>query len=553
MVVTYSRRALSSTTLTIVLACAIAAEAQTTRVSVATGGSQGDAASADGVMSGDGRFVTFWSGARNLVADDTNGHPDVFVHDRHTGDTTRVSLTPDGSQFHFGAALPAISADGRFVAFSSGGSSTNVFLHDRLFGDTVRLSNNHNAAGQAAAGNSQRPSLSADAALVVFESDAWDLVSNDLNGQTDIFVTEAATGKTTLVSVASDGTQANGGSHHARISADGRFVVFISEASNLVAGDTNDRADVFIHERQTGRTARVNVAGENIQANAAGEHPAVSANGRWVAFSSFASNLVAGDTNGTWDVFVRDTVLRQTSRVSVNSFNVEGNSRSTAPAISSNGRFVAFESAATNLVFGDTNRWDDIFLHDRDSGVTTRASVGNDSTQANSSSHRPAFSADGRFLAFESHATNLVANDTNDRRDIFVRVIPEGNIPTAPSNLSALVRGSTVTFTWTAPAAGAPPARYVLAVSRSPRATDFELATTGAATTFDATNVPAGTYYARVHGENDFGLGPPSNEIVGSATALGATVRSGTYYVRVRGRNHYGVSGPSNEVTITVP
>ncbi len=340
----------------------------TSRVSVASDGRQGNFDSQTfraPAMSADGRFVAFESSASNLVAGDTNGRYDVFVRDRLAGVTRRVSVGA-GGQANNGSDSPAISADGRFVAFYS---------------------------------------------------DASNLVAGDTNGRSDVFVRDRLAGVTRRVSVGAGG-QANSESFGPAISADGRFVAFYSYASNLVAGDTNGRSDVFVRDRLAGVTRRVSV-GAGGQANSDSFGPAISADGRFVAFDSSASNLVVGDTNGTFDVFVRDRLAGVTRRVSVGAGG-QANSDSLSPAISADGRFVAFESNASNLVAGDTNATDDVFVRDRLAGVTRRVSVGAGG-QANSSSGSPAISANGRSVAYTSNASNLVRGDTNGAQDVFVR------------------------------------------------------------------------------------------------------------------------------------
>jgi Tol biopolymer transport system component len=227
-----------------------------------------------------------------------------------------------------------------------------------------------------------------------------------------------------LVSVASDSTQGNDNSWDPSISADGRYVAFFSHASNLVPGDTNNTLDVFVHDRLTGQTTRVSVASDGTEGNGDSFVGSISADGRYVAFASWASNLVPGDTNGRSDIFVHDRVTGQTTRVSVASDGTEGNGDSWGcPSISADGRYVAFASWASNLVPGDTNGRSDIFVHDRVTGQTTRVSVASDGTEGNGDSWwRPSISADGRYVAFPSYASNLVPGDTNGWADIFVAV-----------------------------------------------------------------------------------------------------------------------------------
>jgi Tol biopolymer transport system component len=272
------------------------------------------------------------------------------------------------------------------------------------------------------------PSISADGRYVAFHSDASNLVPGDTNGTWDIFVHDRLTGQTTRVSVASDGTQGNNGSGDPSISADGRYVAFTSEASNLVPGDTNGTWDIFVHDRVTGQTTRVSVASDGSEGYGSSFSSSISADGRYVAFSSWASNLVPGDTNGWADVFVHDRVTGQTTRVSVASDGTEGNHVSLLPSISADGRYVAFSSWASNLVPGDTNEVQDIFVHDRLTGQTSRVSVASGGTEGNGASEFPSISADGRYVAFYSAASNLVPGDTNGTWDIFVAAAVE---PTA--------------------------------------------------------------------------------------------------------------------------
>src|SRR5216117_3024843 len=364
------RRVLSSVILVLLTALwGRSADAQTTeRVSVASGGTEGNGASLSSALSADGRFVAFDSTATDLVAADTNGVSDVFVHDRQTGATERVSVASGGAQGNGSSGLigfafpPALSADGRFVAFVS--SATN-------------------------------------------------LVAGDTNGATDVIVHDRQTGMTERVSVASDGTQANNASSYPVLSADGRFVAFDSAATDLVAGDTNGVSDVFVHDRQTGTTERVSVASGGAQGNGNSGGffavPALSAAGRFVAFQSAATNLVAGDTNGTTDVFVHDRQTGATERMSVASGGVQGNGFSAGPALSADGRFVAFRSAGTNLVAGDTKGGTAVFVHDRQTGTTERVSGANVGAQEKNAGAGPVLPARRRVT---THRTGVVSVGT---------------------------------------------------------------------------------------------------------------------------------------------
>jgi Tol biopolymer transport system component len=237
------------------------------------------------------------------------------------------------------------------------------------------------------------------------------------------------------VSVDSLGRQADGPSSTAAISANGQFVAFESDAANLVTGDTNHFTDIFIRDLTTGKTTRVSVDSAGRQANGPSSNAAISADGRFVAFESDATNLVLGDTNGKRDVFVYDLVTRATSRVSVDSAERQANGPSFIAAISADGRFIAFESDASLLVPGDSNLKRDIFVRDLTAGTTTRASVDSADRQVNGSSSNASISGDGRFVVFDSDAFTLVPNDTNGKRDVFVQDL---GLPAAkPQTLSS--------------------------------------------------------------------------------------------------------------------
>ena len=410
--------------------CSMASAQSTERVSVATGGAQGNSACYEVSISADGRYVAFSSDASNLVANDLNATWDIFVRDRLTNTTERVSVGSGGSEANAFSYLPAISADGRFVAFYSEASNlvsgdTNatgdIFVRDRVNSITERVSV---GAGGAQANNlSTECSISGDGRFVAFSSWADNLASGDSNGTVDIFVRDRLGGTTECVSRSTSGAQANGECSSPSISADGNRVAFISWASNLVAGDINSMPDVFLRDRQAAATERVSVSYTGGFVNGGSDKCTISADGLWVAFYSTATNLVAGDTNQFADIFVRDLQQGTTLRVSVDSAGAQGSAPCywMAPALSANGRFSLYCSAAGNLVPGDTNGKLDVFLHDSLSGTTERVSLTTFGAQANNDTRNCALCADGRFVAFSSRATNLVAGDTNQVPDVFVR------------------------------------------------------------------------------------------------------------------------------------
>ena len=430
--------------------------AATMRVSVSSSGKQADRESYAVGLSSNGRFVLINSHATDLVRGDTNERWDVFVHDRSSGKTERISVSTGGAQAKAtkdpwgGSIAGGISANGRYVVFQSNAPNlvagdTNrledVFLRDRASGVTKRLSV---GAHSQANGASEFAAISANGRYVAFQSMASNLVARDTNHSVDVFVRDLATGKTSRVNVSSRGAQAGCRgwceSTHPSLSTDGRYVAFESSATNLVRGDTNKLADVFVRDRRTGRTERVSVTSKGKQAGAdrtnnGSNAPSISGDGRYVAFHSADSNLVPGDTNRTFDIFVHDRKTGRTTRISVSSAGRQANGESvSAPSFSADGRYVAFNSLATNLVPGDTKDNDilDVFVRDLRAGTTTIASLGSAGQHGGDSSSVSgiAFSSDDQMLAFSSFAPNFVPGDTNGTADAFLREFKAGNSST---------------------------------------------------------------------------------------------------------------------------
>ncbi|HTF88810.1 MAG TPA: hypothetical protein VK843_10410 [Planctomycetota bacterium] len=354
---------------------------------------------------------------------------------------TELASTGTSDQAASGSSVyPSISLDGIWVAFESDAADlvsndtnakSDVFASGRISGTLLRVSVDSNGVEGNDASTSA--SISGDGRYVAFASIATNLVPNDFNSVKDVFVRDTLAGSTVRVSVDSSGGQSDDWSHAPVMSADGRYVAFASQASNLVLGETNGWVDVFVHDLTTGVTERVSVDSFGAEANAwsgGGSYPwrttPISADGRFVAFASFASNLVVGDSNNKWDVFVRDRQAGTTVRASVSSTGVQGIMESYNPAISADGRFVAYESFAFNLVPGDTNNAQDVFVHDLLAGTTIRANLTAAGAQSSFEAREPALSADGRFISFESNAPDLVPSDLNGDSDVFVRDLSLG-------------------------------------------------------------------------------------------------------------------------------
>jgi len=348
----------------------------TERVSLDSSGVEGDEDSGGsvGALSTDGQFVAFESSSTNLIAYDNNWCSDIFVRDRNAGVTERVSVDSNKTEADSVSIELAMTPNGRFVAFDSlasnlvandANSDWDVFVHDRSTRVTERVS--VASSGAEADRTSIFPALSDDGRFVAFASYATNLVAGDQNGEPDIFVHDRSTGVTERVSVSSSGAESDNRSdpdHRPGLSADGRLVAFMSGADNLVPNDNNARRDVFVHERTTGRTKRVSVDSSGMQGNGDSGWPQLSSDGRFVVFHGGASNLVANDTNGQYDVFVHELATHVTQRVSVDSSGVEGDFDSLEASISGDGMVVAFRGPADNLVSGDVNGVDDVFVHD---------------------------------------------------------------------------------------------------------------------------------------------------------------------------------------------
>jgi len=330
----------------------------------------------------------------------------------------------------------AISADGRYMVFASGATNlvpndtngwNDIFVRDRLLGATVRV--NVGAGGVQANQDSGHPTISRDGRYIAYESAATNLVSTANNGPYHIFRYDTLAHTTVHVSKSTAGTQGNGSSTYPAISNDGRFVSFTSLATNLVAGDTNARPDVFRRDVVSNITIRVNVTnagaqGNNTQTRASEATGSISGDGRYVLFRSNATNLVAGDTNAADDLFVRDCTSLTTTRVSLTNASGQANSYSFMGKISNDGRYVVFSSLASNLVAGDTNVAEDVFVRDRTLNTTARVSVSSSGAQTPAGgigSVKPSISDDGRYVVFTAYDDTLAAGDTNLVADSYMR------------------------------------------------------------------------------------------------------------------------------------
>ncbi|MEW6775411.1 MAG: hypothetical protein AB1405_03915 [Bdellovibrionota bacterium] len=337
--------------------------------------------------------------------------------------------------------LPALSRDGRYAAFHTGQiavgkDAAQTWLADLASEGSALASSSVNDS--FANGPSYFPSLSADGRYAVYVSDASDLVENDTNGVSDVFLYDRETGTVLRVDTDCAGDETPYGATAPAISASGRYVAFASAA--LSEFDENNVAalSLYVRDLATGDGFLVSAGLNDEPANDVSAGASLSDDGRYVAFLSAASNLVEGDTNGKWDVFVSDLKTQQTERVSLSSEGSEADGDNvfflSRPAISGDGRYVAFASAASNLVEGDTNGRVDVFVRDREAGTTVRASVSSEGAESTGSSWYPSISSDGRFVAFSSDGTGLAPEDADSGSDVFVRDITAGRTLFVPSN-----------------------------------------------------------------------------------------------------------------------
>jgi len=399
------------------------------RISVDSNGNEADDQSRYPAVSADGRFVAFASSASNLTPVDTHGVENIFWRDRQNGETLLVTVGSDGAPANSPCGFPTMSASGNLIAFVSKGTNlvkenTAGFSNIYVASPAGTLANGLISLGfdgSPADGDSYYPSMSADGRLIVFNSGATNLVSNDMNGVHDIFVYDRQTGETDRVSVSTNGTESNGASYTPVISADGRFVTFYSEATNLAPPVANPngfqfKEDIFVHDLRTHETTRlVESSGESLWTDGIS---AISADGRFVAFESGLDNLVPGDTNGHRDVFVQDRQTGQTELVSVASDGTQGNALSHGPAISADGRFIAFTSWAqlvSGTYGGGQTFYHNIYLRDRQTGETTILAY-----SMQYGGFPLSISADGRFVGFDDVASHLVSGDNNGVSDVFV-------------------------------------------------------------------------------------------------------------------------------------
>lgn len=407
-----------------------AAGGETVLVSVGLGGAPADGPSERASVSADGRLVVFTSHASNLVPGDHNDCSDVFLRDLDRGTTVRVNRGLNGTESNGCTGIdPIISADGRHVVYSADSTNlvrgvrdgrSHIFRTDLRTGRTVLVSGT--ADGTPGNGDSMRPTLSADGRYVAYATSADNLIPGDTPaGVWDTVVRDMANGTTRRTSAADDGTPGNAATDGTQISADGHYVTYFSNATNLVPGDTNHKVDEFLHDRTTGRTTRLSVSADGVESDQITIGGTISDDNRYVVLNSHATNLTPDSPDtGQNHIYLQD--LRQGTLRLID----KGADGEPAPggtfwaSITGDGRHIPMASAGPNLVADDTNKVRDIFVADLPGGELRRVSVATGGGQADAASYFPDADQHARTVVFTSYATNLVTGDTNGQPDIFV-------------------------------------------------------------------------------------------------------------------------------------
>ncbi len=439
-------KTISKVVVSIILSAAVSATAHaavtTERVSLNSIGNQiAQGTYSYGDLSADGRYIVFDSADANVVAGDTNGSRDVFLRDCQTGTVELISVHTNGTLGNGHSHYPYISNDGRYVVFESAATNlvagdvnarNDIFLRDRVAGTTVRCSVVNGTPGTGGNDSSEICDISADGRYVLFASGSTNLVAGDTNGMKDVFRYDRDTQAVIRVSVSSADAEGEFASSFGKISGDGNIAIFYSSSTNLVAGDTNSRKDLFYRNISAGTTVRANVAQDGTQANNTGNvYTSLSDDGTIVCFATKATSLTADGGNGNIQLFKKNMTNGEITLVSKAPDNTLGNGGSGNPSVSADGRYIAYVSSATNLIAGDTNGQSDVFRYDSTSGETVRISLKSDGTQGDGYSGYPCISTDGQKVVYYSDATNLVAGDTNAAHDLFLSSLPP--TPTIPT------------------------------------------------------------------------------------------------------------------------
>jgi Tol biopolymer transport system component len=396
-------------------------------LSLSSSGIQGTQASANPSISADGRFVAFLSNSPNLVAGPSNVYQQVYWRDRQTGDTLRISQSTTGQPSNNHSSLAFVSGDGSRVMFWSyasdlvpGDTNQNfdVFVRDLARSVTVMVTRSY--TGGPLFGTVSPGAISRDGRYVAFCTDAPNVVPG-ASVMMHVYVRDLEDHLSSLVDVSTAGAQANNSSVGGALSEDGRFVAFSSAATNLVNADNNGKSDIFVRDRQARTTALASIATNGTEANDNSDDARISGDGRFVLFDTMATNLVTGDTNFRRDVFLHDMQTGSTIRISTGPGGVQASDNCFAESISGDGRYSTFYSASPGLVPGDSNQGYDVFVYDRITATLVRADLTSAGGEVSQGATESQVSADGTCVVFTSNAPGLAPPDTNGTFDVFAR------------------------------------------------------------------------------------------------------------------------------------
>lgn len=392
----------------------------------------------------DGRFVTFisWAGDEWFPDQtDDNNFKDVFVRDTTDGTTKKVSWSVGGGATNHESLDPTISADGRYIAFSSfadnivpGDNNSwfedrglDVFLFDQWTSQTIRVSVNWQ--GDEIVDDSFG-TISGNGQYIIFASKGSNVTATSVpDGFNGLYIRDWQTGEIEILARPYADEWPNGWFDAIWSSFDGRYITFSTDSTNLIPNDNNGANDIFLYDRVTETLTLVSRSLSGNVGNGASGQPFISSDGGHIVFRSWADNLVAGDTNATSDVFLYTVATNSLERISVNDAGVEGNGISSDPTVCDGGRFVSFTSAADNLVLGDTNGERDIFIYDTIQEAMSVGSINNSGEWGNGRAHKSFLSADCSTLTHATDATNMVNDDSNNARDLFTAdVVTPANV-----------------------------------------------------------------------------------------------------------------------------
>jgi len=386
-------------------------------------------------LNGDGRYALFYS-LEDITSNSSN-EGDLYLKDLTTGAVEAISAKSETKSSNGDSSVGSISSDGQLIAFETTASNLStidknnyrdIYLRNRQTSTTTLLSAAE--GGGDSDGSSYRPIISADGNFVVYESDATNLSSYDTNSFTDIYLYDLQSNTNTLISKDPYGPVGNGNSFNPWISGDGSYIVFQSVASNLSPSDSNNAMDIFLYDRVADDLSRISIALGGMESDGESVIPAISDDGNYIVFRSSTTNLVMGDTNGVDDIFLYNRIPRTIERISKGTAGQEANDMSDAPSISSDGRFITFTSWADNLVESDTNFSNDVFVYDRLNGSTSRVNLDSANNQSAASGWHPSISADGRYISWETSGA-MVPEDLNGSYDVYRRDYWAGPTPPA--------------------------------------------------------------------------------------------------------------------------